>query len=160
MSNARRRTPDDDRGRPARLVCAKGDRTAPGIEPNPREASQMQRIAEGRSLPDRSHPPVRRKGRLSSACTGRNTGAPGVVTLAPAFTHALPALDGMPTAYSHEFHAELLYELCAALVGRDWECQRRGTGARGAQSCSRSAQSCRPSARSAGTCSNEMSNTT
>jgi hypothetical protein len=22
----------------------------------------------------------------------------------------------MPTAYSHEFHAELLYELCAALV--------------------------------------------
>ena len=76
----------------------------------------MQRIAEGRSLPDRSHRPVRRKGQLSSACTGGNTGAPGVVTLAPAFTQALPALDGMPTAYSHEFHAELLYELCAALV--------------------------------------------
>jgi hypothetical protein len=38
------------------------------------------------------------------------------MTLAPAFTHALPTLDGLPTAYSHEFHAELLYELCAALV--------------------------------------------
>jgi hypothetical protein len=38
------------------------------------------------------------------------------VTLAPAFTNALPTLDGMPFSYSHEFHAELLYELCTALV--------------------------------------------
>jgi hypothetical protein len=28
----------------------------------------------------------------------------------------LPALDRVPTAYSHEFHAELVYELCTALV--------------------------------------------
>ena len=38
------------------------------------------------------------------------------MTLAPSFVNAIPALNGMPTAYSHEFDAELLYELCAALV--------------------------------------------
>jgi hypothetical protein len=36
--------------------------------------------------------------------------------LAPAFPQGLPSLDTVLTAYSHEFHAELLYELCAALV--------------------------------------------
>jgi hypothetical protein len=36
--------------------------------------------------------------------------------LAPAFGQALPSLEGLPTAYSHEFHAELVYDLCAALV--------------------------------------------
>jgi hypothetical protein len=36
--------------------------------------------------------------------------------LAPAFPQGLPALDNVPTAYSHELRAELLYELCAALV--------------------------------------------
>ena len=56
------------------------------------------------------------RGRPISACTGRNTGAAGVATLAPAFTNALPMLDGMPFSYSHEFHAQLLYELCTALV--------------------------------------------
>lgn len=38
------------------------------------------------------------------------------MTLAPPFIQALPALDSVPTAYSHEFHAELVYELCVALV--------------------------------------------
>ncbi|HEY0308123.1 MAG TPA: hypothetical protein VGB94_08180 [Acidobacteriaceae bacterium] len=28
----------------------------------------------------------------------------------------MPVLDGIPTSYSHEFHAELVYDLCAALV--------------------------------------------
>jgi len=39
-----------------------------------------------------------------------------MTTLAPAFGQALPSLNGLPTAYSHEFHAELVYDLCAALV--------------------------------------------
>ncbi len=39
-----------------------------------------------------------------------------MTTLAPAFVQALPSLDTVPTAYTHEFHAELLYDLCAALV--------------------------------------------
>ena len=38
------------------------------------------------------------------------------MTLAQAFTDPMPTLSGLPTAYNHEFHAELLYELCAALV--------------------------------------------
>jgi hypothetical protein len=38
------------------------------------------------------------------------------MTLAPPFTQALPVLDSVPTAYSHEFNAELVYDLCAALV--------------------------------------------
>jgi hypothetical protein len=28
----------------------------------------------------------------------------------------MPVLDSIPTAYSHEFHAELVYDLCAAMV--------------------------------------------
>jgi hypothetical protein len=36
--------------------------------------------------------------------------------LAPSFMQALPTLDKVQTAYSHEFHAELLYDLCTALV--------------------------------------------
>lgn len=36
--------------------------------------------------------------------------------MAPAFAQGLPTLDTVPTAYNHEFRAELLYELCAALV--------------------------------------------
>lgn len=39
-----------------------------------------------------------------------------MTTLAPSFGQALPSLDELPTAYSHEFHAELVYDLCAALV--------------------------------------------
>jgi hypothetical protein len=38
------------------------------------------------------------------------------MTLAPPFPQALPVLDNVPTAYSHEFNAELVYDLCAALV--------------------------------------------
>jgi len=38
------------------------------------------------------------------------------VSLAPAFVQALPMLDNLPTAYSHELRGELLYDLCAALV--------------------------------------------
>lgn len=38
------------------------------------------------------------------------------MTLAPTFTQALPVLGTIPTAYNHELRAELLYDLCAALV--------------------------------------------
>ena len=38
------------------------------------------------------------------------------MTLAPASSHGMPSLDGVPVAYSHEFQAQLIYELCAALV--------------------------------------------
>ena len=34
----------------------------------------------------------------------------------PSLAQALPSLDGIPKEYSHELQAELVYELCAALV--------------------------------------------
>ena len=76
----------------------------------------MQRISRGRSVPVRSDGPLRRKQRLSAPGSNRTPAPVGVVTLAPAFAQGLPTLDLVPTAYSHEFRAELLYELCAALV--------------------------------------------
>lgn len=39
-----------------------------------------------------------------------------LTTLAPAFVETVPRLDGAPLAYSHELNAELIYELCAALI--------------------------------------------
>ena len=76
----------------------------------------MQRIH--RTSPDgvRSHQPVRR--RPVSIAPGANgiAAAAGVALLAPAFAQALPSLAGLPTEYSHELRAELVYDLCAALV--------------------------------------------
>jgi hypothetical protein len=76
----------------------------------------MQRIAQGGPLPDGSQRTVRRKRRPRSVNSDGSTHAAGVTTLAPAFTLALPNLAGIRNSYSHEFHAELLYDLYAALV--------------------------------------------
>jgi hypothetical protein len=38
------------------------------------------------------------------------------MALAPAFGQALPLLNGIPAEYNHQAHAELLLDLCAALV--------------------------------------------
>ena len=76
----------------------------------------MQRIH--RTSPDgvRSHQPVRRKpGPVAPGANGVAAAA-GVAFLAPAFAQALPTLAGLPTEYSHELRAELVYDLCAALV--------------------------------------------
>ena len=76
----------------------------------------MQRISRSRSVPHRSDGPLRRKQRLSAPDSNRTLAPVGIATLAPAFAQGLPTLDTVPTAYSHEFRAELLYDLCAALV--------------------------------------------
>jgi len=50
-----------------------------------------------------------------------------LTSLAPAFAEALPRLDGVPRAYTHELNSELVYELCAALIragiakAEDWK---------------------------------------
>jgi hypothetical protein len=80
----------------------------------------MQRIAQGRTIPDRSSRSVRRKRRSSAIHTAGTACASDVITVAPAFAHALPVLGGAPNSYSHELRAELLYELCAALVREGW----------------------------------------
>jgi hypothetical protein len=76
----------------------------------------MQRVRRPRSNCDRSNGQARRD--RQSAATGANgvAAAHGIATLAPAFGQALPSLNGLPTVYNHEFHAELIYDLCAALV--------------------------------------------
>src|SRR5947209_12876305 len=67
----------------------------------------------------------RPSGRQPSLCRNRQpvahrsdgvAAAAGIGVLASAFPLGLPSLHSLPTAYSHEFRAELLYELCAALV--------------------------------------------
>jgi hypothetical protein len=76
----------------------------------------MQRISQSRSLSDRSDGSLHRKRRPSAASSNRTIAPVGITTLAPVFTQALPVLSTVPTTYSHEFRAELLYDLCAALV--------------------------------------------
>ena len=80
----------------------------------------MQRIAQSRTIPERGSRSVRRKRRPGAIRTTGAACAPNVVALAPAFTQTLPVLSGVPTSYSHELRAELLYELCAALVREGW----------------------------------------
>lgn len=76
----------------------------------------MQRISQSRSVSDRSDGSLRRKRRPSTSNSNRTIAPVGITTLATVFTQALPVLGSVPTTYSHEFRAELLYDLCAALV--------------------------------------------
>ena len=80
----------------------------------------MQRIAQSRTIPYRGSRPVRRKRRPAAIRTTGTACPPDVVAVARAFTQALPVLGGVPNSYSHELRAELLYELCAALVQQGW----------------------------------------
>ena len=52
----------------------------------------------------------------SAAGATRTAFATGVMTLAPAFSQALPSLVGVRADYTHETNRELLFQLCAALV--------------------------------------------
>ena len=76
----------------------------------------MQRIRLSRPHLVRGHGPVRRERQSPAPGANGVAAASGIRTLAPAFGQALPILDGLPTRYSHEFQAELVYDLCAALV--------------------------------------------
>jgi hypothetical protein len=76
----------------------------------------MQRVSRSLARDSRSHGSLRRKRHAVARGSDRALAADGVASLAPAFLQGLPTLDRIPTAYDHEFRAELLYELCAALV--------------------------------------------
>jgi hypothetical protein len=75
----------------------------------------MQRIHRALPLPVRGGQPTRRR-QSSTRCSVRTAAPAGVATLAPGFVQALPELRTVPTAYSHELRADLLYDLCAAFV--------------------------------------------
>lgn len=76
----------------------------------------MQRIYRTRPVCVRSHGPVHREPGPTTSGTDGVVTAAGIALLAPPFAQALPSLAGLPTEYSHEFRAELVYDLCAALV--------------------------------------------
>ena len=106
----------NDAGGTGGAVHSKSRRAAAGSKSDSREAPQIERVLRSRARRLRSHEP---------ACGDRNTPAPdsarsspaaGIATLAPAFGQALPSLTDVRAEYSHEVNAELVYELCAALV--------------------------------------------
>jgi len=97
-------------------VHPEGQRAAAGSQSDSRSAPPIKRILRARTRRLRCH---------ESACGDRDSAAPdsggstptsGVTTLAPAFAQSMPSLAGVRPEYSHEVNAELLYELCAALV--------------------------------------------
>jgi hypothetical protein len=76
----------------------------------------MQRIAPTLSLCGRGNGSLRRSRQQPPGGANGVVAPVGIKTLAASFIQALPVLDDVPTAYSHEFHAELVYDLCSALV--------------------------------------------
>jgi hypothetical protein len=77
----------------------------------------MQRILRSRTSRRRGNPAVCGSGELPDSNTIGVASPSGIATLAPAFGQALPSLADVRAEYSHEVNAELVYELCAALVG-------------------------------------------
>ena len=76
----------------------------------------MQTIMHTRTSRLRSNQAVCDAGQLSAPDSTGAASSTGIATLAPAFGQALPSLADVRAEYSHEVNAELVYELCAALV--------------------------------------------
>jgi hypothetical protein len=76
----------------------------------------MQRIANTCGGHHQRSAAVRRSRRSEATATVRDTAASGITTLARRSGQCLPKLDGVPAAYDHELKAELLYDLCTALI--------------------------------------------
>jgi hypothetical protein len=76
----------------------------------------MQRINRTCPVRIRSHGSTQLESRPISPGTDGDAAASGIALLAPSFGQAIPSLAGLPTEYSHEVRAELLYDLCGALV--------------------------------------------
>ena len=76
----------------------------------------MQRVARTLAFNKRSHGSLRCRRQPVADGPSEPFASPGIESLAPRFSQGLPSLDKVPSEYSHELRAELLYELCAALV--------------------------------------------
>ncbi len=76
----------------------------------------MQRVDTPRRRRPAGHGPVRGRRQRAALPSVGTSSAPRITTLAPAFGQALPTLATVPTEYNHKVNAELLYDLCAALV--------------------------------------------
>ena len=99
----------------------------------------MQRIVRTIERRRRSHSTPCRNRQDSTRDAAGTAPAAGVMTLAPAFSQALPTLKGVHTDYTHEANRELLFAFCAALVREGlgdekiWK-QAQGSAIRFAQS--------------------------
>jgi len=76
----------------------------------------MQRIVRTLERRHRSHSTLRRNRQDPDRGAAGSAPATGVMTLAPAFSQALPSLAGIRTDYTHEANRELLFAFCAALA--------------------------------------------
>ena len=76
----------------------------------------MQRILRSRARRLRSDQTLCAAGQLSAPDAAGTASSIGIATLAPAFGQALPSLVDVRAEYNHEVNAELVYELCTALV--------------------------------------------
>ena len=76
----------------------------------------MQRVDKSGRRGPAGHGPIRGQRQRAALRSIGTSSAPRITTLAPAFGQALPTLATVPTEYNHEVNAELLYDLCAALV--------------------------------------------
>jgi len=76
----------------------------------------MQRIDTSRRRRPAGDGPVRGHRQRAALHSIGTPSTPRITTLAPAFGQALPTLKAVPTEYNHEVNAELLYDLCSALV--------------------------------------------
>jgi hypothetical protein len=76
----------------------------------------MKRVTRNVTLRSRSDGSLRRERQPVVHPADGTFATAGVAMLAPAFSQGLPALDSVPSAYSHELGAELLYDLGAVLV--------------------------------------------
>ena len=99
-----------------RAVRPEGRGTTSRSQPYPGTASSIQRILRPGPRSLRSHKPVCGNRQPSAPDAAGTASASGIATLAPAFAQALPSLAEVRVEYSHEVNAELVYELCAALV--------------------------------------------
>ena len=98
------------------VASQEGRRTASRSQSHPGKASPIERILRSRARSLRSHEPVCGDWNTSAADAAGSSSTAGIATLAPAFAQALPSLADVRVEYSHEVNAELVYELCAALV--------------------------------------------
>ena len=98
------------------LIPQEGHRTASGSQSHSGNASPVQSIPRSRTSRLRGHEPPCGSGEPSAPYAARSASTAGIATLALAFGQALPSLADVRTEYSHEVNAELVYELCVALV--------------------------------------------
>jgi hypothetical protein len=76
----------------------------------------MRRVRSSRRVRLRSNERVHGEQQSAPPCAIGVAPTAGVTALAPAFPQALPSLEGIASEYNHEANAELLFDLCAALV--------------------------------------------